>query len=162
MPAEGRHLPEQELSIKAREHELYVKRLPREHEGARASKPFPVYLRETPALPLSPLAKTGLWVAGAIVVALFVLSIWRITHPHHLRGRIPPSPAKAALSRTFRGPKLVRGAGSPSEEAIRVIPFLGFVEVESAATALFRWRSVRGRGEALRERRGAGDAHVGQ
>ena len=42
MPSESRNIPEQEASIKSREHELFVK--PDASEGTRATKPFLVYL----------------------------------------------------------------------------------------------------------------------
>ena len=47
MASERQNMSEQEISIKAREHELYVERLPT--QNSKPVKPFPVYLRETPA-----------------------------------------------------------------------------------------------------------------
>jgi hypothetical protein len=90
MPAESRHLPEQERSIKAREHELYVKPLPATEGQVR--KPFPVYLRETPAEPLSPMTKTLLWIAGVLVVIVFLAAIWRTTQRRTLKPRKPAAP----------------------------------------------------------------------
>ncbi len=55
MASERQNMSEQEISIKAREHELYVK--PLSQTGAKPVKPFEVYLRETPAEPLSTATK---------------------------------------------------------------------------------------------------------
>ena len=57
MPSHPRNMPEQEHSIKERSHELFVE--PTQGAAPRTTKPFPVYLRETPAQPLSPLAIGG-------------------------------------------------------------------------------------------------------
>jgi len=98
MPAESRNLSEQERSIKAREHELYVKPLPR--SGAPASKPFPAYLRETPAEPLSTATKTILWIVALLVALVFLTAIWRVTHRPRTRSRnkaAPPAAPAAAL-----------------------------------------------------------------
>jgi hypothetical protein len=93
MPAESRNLPEQERSIKAREHELYFKPLPRSE--ARASKPFPVYLRETPAEPLSTATKTILWIVALLVALVFLAAIWRVTHRRSTRSRNRAAPPAA-------------------------------------------------------------------
>ncbi len=50
MPSESRNLSEQDKSIKARAHEVYVERS--RPDSQRSGKPFPVMLRETPARPL--------------------------------------------------------------------------------------------------------------
>ncbi len=93
MPAESRNLPEQERSIKAREHELYVKPLP--PEGAQSSKPFPAYLRETPAEPLSAATKTILWIVAVLVVLAFVAAIWRVSYRRSPRSKNQAAPAAA-------------------------------------------------------------------
>lgn len=77
MPSERQNMSEQDISIKEREHELYVPALP----DAAPVKPFPVYLRETPGEPLSPATKIVLSIAGIVVAMLFVAAIWRVTHP---------------------------------------------------------------------------------
>jgi hypothetical protein len=78
MPDEPRNLPEQEQSIKAREGELYVK--PLRLKEPRSTKPFPDYLRETSASPLSSLAKAMLWISAILVGVIFLAALWRITH----------------------------------------------------------------------------------
>jgi hypothetical protein len=80
MPSESRNMPEQERSIKARAHELYVES-PRT-ETHKSVKPFPVVLRETPAVPLSGLTKTLLWIAGIIVALMFLAALWRVSIRH--------------------------------------------------------------------------------
>jgi hypothetical protein len=99
MPAEPRHLPEQESSIKAREHELYVKPLPA--DGGQVCRPFPEYLRETPAEPLSATTKAILWIVAVLVVLVFLAAIWRITHRRNTRARdrsVPPAAESVALA----------------------------------------------------------------
>jgi hypothetical protein len=133
MRAERRHLSEQEHSIKEREHELFIRPVSPELEALGPAKPFSAYMRETPASPLSPLAKTTLWLLGIVVATLFFLSVWRVAHPHRARAQTPtaPAPAKAVM---LRG---VGRAGLPAEEAIRVIPFRRLVEVETLQPAPF-------------------------
>jgi hypothetical protein len=92
MPSHPRNMPEQEHSIKARSHELFVD--PTQLAASRPTKPFPAYLRETPAQPLSPLATTVLWILGIIVVVLFLAALWRITHRRGAASR--PRPARPA------------------------------------------------------------------
>jgi hypothetical protein len=92
MPSQPRNMPEQEHSIKARSHEVFVE--PSQGAAPRATKPFPLYLRETPAQPLSPLANTVLWILGIIVVVLFLAALWRITHRRGPASR--PRPARPA------------------------------------------------------------------
>ncbi len=67
MASERQNMSEQEISIKARESELYHQP---PDEFSKSVKPFPVYLRETPAVPFSTTTKVILWTVG-IVVALF-------------------------------------------------------------------------------------------
>ncbi|MGO9470797.1 MAG: hypothetical protein ACLQIB_27160 [Isosphaeraceae bacterium] len=99
MPAESRNLHEQERSIKAREHELYFK--PLDRNGAQSSKPFPAYLRETPAERLSTAIKTILWIVALLVVLVFLAAIWRVAHRLSPRSRnqaAPPAAQSAALA----------------------------------------------------------------
>ena len=77
MPSDPGNLPEQEHSIKAREHELYAKPVQSRH--TKKAKPFPVYLREIPAEPLAGTTKVMLWMVGAIVALLFLAAVWRVT-----------------------------------------------------------------------------------
>jgi hypothetical protein len=111
MPSEQQNMSEQDISIKEREHELYVPALP----DAAPVKPFPVYLRETPGEPLSPATKLVLSIAGIVVAVLFVAAIWRATHPRATKTKTraartatktavivdPRAPARASLSVPF-------------------------------------------------------------
>jgi len=78
MPSESRNLSEQEQSIKARAHELYVE--PERPASVKPVKPLPAYLRETPAVPLSTSAKVVLSIVGIVVALLFLAAIWRVSH----------------------------------------------------------------------------------
>ena len=75
MASERQNMSEQEISIKAREHELYVQD---PDTNAKPVKPFAVYLRETPAEPLSPTTKAILWMLGTVVGLLFLAACWRV------------------------------------------------------------------------------------
>ncbi len=88
MPSHPRNMPEQERSIKARSHELFVEPV-QPGEATKPTKPFPVYLRETPAQPLSPLTKAVFWILGIIVAGLFVVAVWRISH--RPKSKVPAS-----------------------------------------------------------------------
>jgi hypothetical protein len=93
-------MPEQEHSIKVRSHELFVEP-PQSAEVTKPTKPFPAYLRETPAQPLSPFTKAVFWILGIIVAGLFVVAVWRVTHRH--RPQRPARPAaKTALVHSSR------------------------------------------------------------
>jgi hypothetical protein len=92
MPSEPQSLPEQEISIKARSHELFVESQP--VEVAPPVKPFPVYLRETPAVPISGTIKAVLWMVGIIVALLFIAAVWRLMIRH---GSARP-PARAGVA----------------------------------------------------------------
>ncbi len=76
MGSERRSMPEQELSIREREQELFV-----ESQGTSPAglpvKPFPIYLRETPANPMSTGVKVILWSVGIAVLLLFGFALWR-------------------------------------------------------------------------------------
>ena len=88
-----RNMPEQEHSIKVRSHELFVEAVP----PAEATKPFPVYLRETPAQPLSPFTKAVFWVLGIVVAGLFVAAVWRISHRPKAKAPTSRRSAKTAM-----------------------------------------------------------------
>ncbi len=85
MAADHRHLPEQEQSIKARERELFVK--PSQDAGGKPLRPFADYLRETPAIPLSPTTKVVLWMVAIVVAMLFLAAIARLVLRHGGRPR---------------------------------------------------------------------------
>jgi len=127
MRSERRSMPEQELSIKEREQELYDE--PREPPPAKPPvKPFPIYLRETPAVPMSSGVKATLWVVGIVVVLLLIAALLRtqqssrirrgsavprasamITPDHEVRESIPPV-FKAVLEDRRDGPRWIEGA----------------------------------------------------
>jgi hypothetical protein len=84
MRSERRGMPEQELAIKEREQELYDE--PREPPPAKPPvKPFPIYLRETPAVPMSSGVKAMLWIVGIVVVLLLVAALWRTQRSPRIR-----------------------------------------------------------------------------
>src|SRR5271157_5942529 len=84
MGSERRSMPEQELSIREREQELFVE--PQDTPAAEPPvKPFPIYLRETPAIPMSTGVKVILWIVGIAVLLLFVAALWRAQRPTRLR-----------------------------------------------------------------------------
>lgn len=94
MGSERRSMPEQELSIREREQELFVE--PQENPTAEPPvKPFPIYLRETPANPMSSEVKVILWIVGIAVVLLFCVALWRTQRPSRLRRA--PAARKAAV-----------------------------------------------------------------
>ena len=74
------HAPREteEQSIKARKRELYD--APRD-DAVPALKPFPEYLRETPAAPMPAWGKGLLIVLGLIVALLLAAALWRGTKP---------------------------------------------------------------------------------
>jgi hypothetical protein len=90
MASERQNMSEQEISMKAREHELYV---PNSDTNAKPVKPFAVYLRETPAEPLSPTTKAILWTVGTVVALLFLAACWRVTMKHAPASRTGKTPA---------------------------------------------------------------------
>jgi hypothetical protein len=79
MASERQNMSDQDISIKAREHELYY--TPSDADS-KPVKPFPVYLRETPAEPLSRTTKAILWIVGAVVALLFLAAVWRVSRAH--------------------------------------------------------------------------------
>jgi hypothetical protein len=96
MPSHPRNMSEQEYSIKARAQELFDEP-PGSEAVPKATKPFPMYLRETPPQPLSPFTKTVFWIVGVIVAGLFLMALWRITHRHRSRPEARPSRTMTAM-----------------------------------------------------------------
>jgi hypothetical protein len=88
-------MPEQEHSIKARSHELYVEETP--VVPAAVTKPFKVYLQETPAQPISPGIRALFWVMGVVVGLLFLVAIWRVSHRHGGRPPAGAAPTRTAM-----------------------------------------------------------------
>ena len=68
-PAPGEAVEQQDQSIKARKSQLFEAD---RDESAGTLKPFTVYLRETPAAPMSQGVKVALWALAALVVLLFL------------------------------------------------------------------------------------------
>ena len=58
-----------------------------------------MYLRETPAEPLSPTTKAILWIVGIIVAMLFLAALWKVSHPRRTKARtkIAEPVAKTAM-----------------------------------------------------------------
>jgi hypothetical protein len=104
MPSQPRNMPEQEHSIKVRSNELYVDDTP--VAPAQVTKPFPVYLRETPARPLSGGIKAIFWTLGIIVALLFVAAIWRVVHR-----QVPKRPTGKTGVKAVAMPDPGRGRG---------------------------------------------------
>ena len=100
MAAQRRNMPEQEHSIKARSHELFVEETP--VVPTRSGKPFAAYLRETPAQPVSPSVQALLWAIGVIVGVLFLLALWRVSHRHQGKTPREQAPTDSAISREVR------------------------------------------------------------
>jgi hypothetical protein len=102
MRSDRRNMPEQELSIKEREQELFLE--PQEAQAARQNvKPFAVYLRETPADPISSYVRAILWAAGVIVLILLALALWRAQRSSRRRPR--PRASEAAAAALFTPPR---------------------------------------------------------
>jgi hypothetical protein len=91
MPSESRNLHEQEISIKSRAHEVFAKEKP--DTRVRVTKPFPVYLRETPASPMSSVVRAMLWTAAIIVGMLFLAAVWKLAVRHGPKP-VVPGPAR--------------------------------------------------------------------
>ncbi|MDG3002525.1 hypothetical protein [Paludisphaera mucosa] len=94
MSGERRDQPEQEISIKRREHELFV-----DDSLAEAApvKPFSEFLRDTPATPLSGGVKAGLWAIALVAALLFGAALWRLVNRQS-----STRPARKARSKTSR------------------------------------------------------------
>ena len=100
MPSERRSMPEQELSIKEREQELYDE--PHEAQPVKPPvKPFPIYLRETPAVPLSSGVKATLWIVGILVLLLLLVALWRTQRPSRTRRSSAAARASAMMAPLF-------------------------------------------------------------
>ena len=98
MPSQPRNISEQEHSIKQRSHALFVEPL-EPAEGTKPTKPFPVYLRETPAQPFSLLTKAIFWLLGIVVAVLFLAALWRMSHRTRPKVRTSKPPEETAMVR---------------------------------------------------------------
>jgi len=100
MPSERRSMPEQELSIKEREQQLYDE--PHEAPPVRPpAKPFPIYLRETPAVPMSSGVKATLWIVAIVVLLLLIAALWRTQHRTRIRRSAPAVGGSAMMAPLF-------------------------------------------------------------
>jgi hypothetical protein len=110
MGSERRNMPEQERSIREREQELFVE--PQERTTPEPPlKPFPIYLRETPAIPISPEVKVILWIVGIAVLLLLCVALWR-TH-RSLRLQTPGVTKTAVMKVAPRLPRMAGSNGQP-------------------------------------------------
>jgi hypothetical protein len=100
-------MSEQEHSIEVRSSELFFEDTPA--APTRATKPFAVFLRETPAQPLSPGLRALLWAIGIIGGVLFLVAVWRVSQRHLKKTPTDEAPANAAVSTARRDP----GGGFP-------------------------------------------------
>ncbi len=94
MPSQPRNMPEQEHSIKVRSNELYVEDAP--IVAPRTTRPFPEYLRDTPAQPLSAGFKALIVAVGIVVAILFAVALWRVVNRHGSRPQARRPAARAA------------------------------------------------------------------
>ncbi len=116
MGSERRSMPEQELSIREREQELFVE--PQETPAAEPPvKPFPVYLRETPADPMSTGVKVILWIVGIAVLLLFGVALWRTQRPSRLRRTSSATKAAVLDAAPLRPTHGRRWKGRPAQLA---------------------------------------------
>jgi hypothetical protein len=94
MSAAHRDEPEQEISIRRREHELF--RSHADEPPGGSTRPFAEYLRDTPPAPLGPGAKAVLWILASVVALLFAAALWRSINRTHARAPKKPEPAPGA------------------------------------------------------------------
>ncbi len=99
MPTDRRNMPEQELSIKEREQQLFVESSEDQVQGP--VRPFAEYLRETPAAPISVEVKVLLWIVGVVVAILFILAVWKASRPSAVHHKPRPAPPAAEDSTGF-------------------------------------------------------------
>jgi hypothetical protein len=93
MPTDRHNMPEQELSIKEREQQLFV-----ESAGIPLQepvRPFVEYLRETPAAPLSTEVKMLLWIVAVVVGILFAAALWKVSRSSTAHPKPRPAPPAA-------------------------------------------------------------------
>ena len=113
MPTDRRNMPEQELSIKEREQQLFVESAEVPVQGP--VRPFAEYLRETPAAPISVEVKMLLWIVGVVVAILFAAAIWKASRPAAVHHKPRPAPA-AAEDTTGLSPGLPNPTGTAASE----------------------------------------------
>jgi hypothetical protein len=118
---------EQEQSIKARKTELFE-----EHSATAAGpvKPFPQYLAETPAAPLSKVEKRALWAVAALAV-LLLLAAFATIRPQKKRivyksrtpaAAQPATPAESKSTATEPAKTAATEAKAAAPEASKAAP----------------------------------------
>jgi hypothetical protein len=120
MASDRRNMPEQELSIKKREQELFLEAS--EEQVESPARPFEEYLRETPAAPLSIGVKVLLWIAGVVVAILFAAAIWKAGKSSAPHSKRPPVERPAAETSTRLYPRLPIPARIASQTKERTDP----------------------------------------
>ncbi len=101
MPPQSRDAHEQEHSIKARGLALFDKQL--DSTDPQPTKPFLVYLHETPAQPISTFTKAVLWMAGIVVALMLIAALWRVSNRYGPGRRATKSNRPAAKTTMWRG-----------------------------------------------------------
>jgi hypothetical protein len=117
MSAARRDEPEQEISIRQREHELF--RSHADDSSAGPTRPFADYLRDTPSAPLPTWVKAVLWGLAVVVALLFAAALWRSIHKSHARAPQNPRPSVSATPGARRGPN---AATSPRSRRLACVP----------------------------------------
>jgi hypothetical protein len=102
-------MPEQELSIKEREQQLFLESS--EDLVQEPTRPFADYLRETPAAPVSSEVKVLLWIAAIVVAILFAAAIWRASRSSGAKSkaRHPPAAEEVSILPPSQGPARLTG-----------------------------------------------------
>jgi hypothetical protein len=119
MAAEKPTRPEsEEQSIKARKHEMFEEEQ-RSAEPSGPKKPAQVYLRSTPAAPLSTGVKAILWVVGAIVLLLLVAAVF--TRGRSGKGR----PAKTGVVLKLNRALVLKSNGRAGRLDVRCVEAAG-------------------------------------
>ncbi len=98
MPSRSHNISKQEESIKSRSNALFVED-EQPLSSTQPTKPFPTYLRETPAQPFSPLTKAIFLALAFVVALLFVAALWRMSHRPRAKVPADPAPAEDTASR---------------------------------------------------------------
>ena len=99
MPAPDPRHRTQEQSIKARKHQLFE--TDEDHPHAEARRSFAQCLRDTPAAPLTPPLKMGLWAVGVLVILLLLVALFQSVN----RKPRPQRRPAAAAALPGRGPR---------------------------------------------------------
>lgn len=85
----------EEQSIKARKNQLFEEQS-RQAAPSGPKKPIQIYLRDTPAMPISQGVKATLWVVAALVLLLFLAALMT-------RGARPGRPRTGGVRPAFQG-----------------------------------------------------------